>query len=193
MDMYVIRHGESEGNLYSIYDGWYDVKLTEKGKNDALSARAKLEGIEFEKVYASDLSRAMDTCRIALPGWEFETVPLLREIGVGKIGGVPHKEAIAEYGDILLNARKKRDYTFFGGESHAMQKARIAQFMDEITRRGHQDKIAVFAHWGSIYCMLEHVLLGEGRFDEHNILIPNCSVQVFNWNGKRWRLNGWNI
>ena len=31
MKLYVIRHGQSVGNLRGVYTGWADVPLTEKG------------------------------------------------------------------------------------------------------------------------------------------------------------------
>ena len=57
MRLYVIRHGESENNLKKCWTGWYDAPLTEKGRQDARKAGTFLQGITFDKIYASDLSR----------------------------------------------------------------------------------------------------------------------------------------
>lgn len=61
MRVYVIRHGESETNLNKKWTGWLDVHLTDKGKDDAKKAGDFLKNIAFEKIYASDLSRAVET------------------------------------------------------------------------------------------------------------------------------------
>ena len=67
MRVYVIRHGESESNASKKWTGWMDVELTEKGKKDAEKAREVLKNIKFDKVYSSDLKRALDTMKIVLP------------------------------------------------------------------------------------------------------------------------------
>ena len=89
MLVYLIRHGESQSNLDKIWSGWNDVPLTEKGKLDAKKAGEYLDGIKFDKIYSSDLSRAKNTAEIAIPGCEYEQTPLLREINVGEIVGKP--------------------------------------------------------------------------------------------------------
>ena len=61
MFLYVIRHGESETNLSRHWTGWNDVNLTEKGRKDAERAGAMLQGIPFDQIYSSDLTRALHT------------------------------------------------------------------------------------------------------------------------------------
>lgn len=89
MRVYIIRHGESETNRLNCWTGWLDVDLTEKGTEDARKAGKLLEGVEFDKLYASDLIRAKQTLETALPGYEYETSPALREVNVGAIAGKP--------------------------------------------------------------------------------------------------------
>ena len=67
MRVYVIRHGESETNYKKQWTGWSDVHLTDKGKEDAKKARDFLKHISFDKIFASDLVRAVETAKIALP------------------------------------------------------------------------------------------------------------------------------
>ena len=89
MKVYIIRHGQSVNNVQHKWTGWMDVDLTEKGIEDAVRVRKILEGKVFDKVYASDLKRAIDTAKTALPGYEIETNFLLREIDVGSLAGTP--------------------------------------------------------------------------------------------------------
>jgi 2,3-bisphosphoglycerate-dependent phosphoglycerate mutase len=89
MRIYVVRHGESETNLQKRWTGWMDVQLTDKGREDARKAGEFLKGITFDKIYTSDLTRAIETAKIALPGCRYETTPLLREINVGKLENTP--------------------------------------------------------------------------------------------------------
>ena len=63
--IYLIRHGETNWNLKGkIQGGGYDVPLNENGKEQALKAAKALEGISFDAVASSSLSRAKETADI---------------------------------------------------------------------------------------------------------------------------------
>ena len=96
MLLYGIRHGESETNLSHHWTGWNDVNLTDKGRQDAARAGEMLKGIDFDAIYASDLTRALNTAQIALPGCPPKITPLLREINVGDLAGNPIDIVTAE-------------------------------------------------------------------------------------------------
>ena len=59
----VLRHGQSIFNKDNILAGWTDVVLSEKGRREALEAATKLNhlGIKFDKIFSSDLKRAIET------------------------------------------------------------------------------------------------------------------------------------
>ena len=77
MKLYLIRHGESEGNLLGVFSGWLQHNLTEKGREDACKAGRIIKKVKFDKVYSSDLNRAIETAKIALPDYECEPTPLM--------------------------------------------------------------------------------------------------------------------
>ena len=62
----VLRHGQSIFNKDNILAGWTDVVLSEKGRREALEAGTKLNhlGIKFDKIFSSDLKRAIETRNI---------------------------------------------------------------------------------------------------------------------------------
>jgi len=57
----LIRHGTSEWNALGLWQGWTDIPLAPKGKEDALRAAESLRGITIDKAYTSVLKRAKDT------------------------------------------------------------------------------------------------------------------------------------
>ena len=61
-----------------------DVPLTENGEKDALFARSVLASASFDKVYASDLCRAIRTAEIALPGCRPEIMHFVLDIAKGE-------------------------------------------------------------------------------------------------------------
>ncbi len=59
-----IRHGESEGNKVSRFNGSLDLPLTDKGREQAVKTAEYLKKYKIDKVYSSNLSRALETARI---------------------------------------------------------------------------------------------------------------------------------
>ena len=62
--LYLLRHGEIAGSEKKRYIGQTDVPLSSKGLRQAAWWKRELSHIEFEKVYSSNLIRALDTARI---------------------------------------------------------------------------------------------------------------------------------
>ena len=82
MKLYMVRHGQSETNLSRCFTGWSQVNLTEQGIADAKRAGEYLKGISFDRIYSSDLIRAVQTAQNAIPGCVPVQLPCLREIGL---------------------------------------------------------------------------------------------------------------
>ena len=183
MLVYLIRHGESQSNLDKIWSGWNDVPLTEKGKNDAKKAGEYLDGIKFDKIYSSDLSRAKNTAEIAIPGCEYEQTPLLREINVGDIVGKPFNSEEYNRIDTVLNG-----YGTYNGESFDDMSSRIKQFMDIVSATEY-NKVACFTHAGVLRVFLD-ITVGK-RLSRQNILCKNCAIAIFECDNDVWKLHSW--
>lgn len=192
MKLYFVRHGQSECNLKKIHGGCLDVPLTEQGKADAESAGHLLRGISFDKVYTSDLTRAIQTADIALPGCEKEQTPLLREICLGELEGRAPADCLKQYGEHYLTQKANRNFGDFGGEDYAMHVKRAKEFLDMVA--GEEDKnIAVFCHEGTIKCILDIVLQVGHWISIKNVVCCNGSVSVFEYKDGNWRLCQWNL
>lgn len=180
MKLFLIRHGHTVTNLEKRWTGHSDVALTEQGRREAESIRPVLEQIPFDKVYSSDLSRAVITQQLALPGYEAEQTELLREFDVGTLAG-------KLFSDIPVEQRKTYDH--YGGETTEDVCGRVRQFL-----KGLEDKpweyVAAFAHNGVLGCALRVIL----NADIPGKVIPsgNCAIHVFEFDGKIWRLLAWN-
>ena len=184
MKVFLVRHGESETNKAHLWTGWMDVPLTEKGRADATLAGRVLAGVDFDRVYASDLIRAQATAQIALPGCAYETTPLLREVNVGSIAGKPFEAVLDSEG----KPRNADGYAVFGGESTAELRERIASFM-RMLEKEQAENIAVFAHAGVLRTFLG-LVLGEA-VPIKKLLCKNCTVAVFEYRNGTWMLHSW--
>lgn len=188
MRLFMIRHGQTTANAERILAGQADVPLTELGKQQAEAIRPILAKFQFDRVYSSDLSRAIDTQRLAIPGVEGIRTPLLREIDVGTLVN----KGIDEVRQMLGGkspAVIPGQYLDFGGESAQMVSDRLRSFL-EILEQDPCENVAAFAHNGVLGVMLQTILNGE--IDRTRAYSANCAIHVFEFTKGTWRLLAWN-
>ena len=186
MRVYIVRHGQSVANVAGFRNGQGDVPLTEKGREEALEIRPKLSGVSFDRIYSSDLIRAIDTCIIALPESDPIQIKELREIDVGSLMGKTNEECLNLFGpEYSLNSA---DYNFvpYGGENLDMVFDRVSHFMHLLESLPEDLNIAIFAHFGSILSILRYVL--GCKLDRKRIFIGNSSVIEVEFRNGLWKL-----
>ena len=83
--IYIVRHGESVGNLHRICLGHTNLDLTELGLEQAKKTAETLENVDFAGIYSSDLQRAVHTAEphAKKRGLEINTSPDFRELYFG--------------------------------------------------------------------------------------------------------------
>ncbi len=185
MKLYMIRHGQSEDNLLQRHSGWAQTPLTEQGEADARRAGEALRGIPFDKIFSSDLKRAVQTCALALPERQndVEYTMLLRETNVGSLRGMRVADCFATLGDAYAENRRNHDYRAYGGENFPMQDARLREFLERVQAGGWQT-VAAFSHYWSINCVMNFVFGTEAEHREYPI--RNGAVTVFAYENGRW-------
>lgn len=188
MKLYMVRHGQSETNLAKRFTGWAQVNLTEQGIADAKRAGEYLKGLAFDRVYSSDLIRAVQTAQYALPGCEPVQLKLLREINVGALERQKIDECAALYGADFEQNRLVRNFVPYGGENQDMIRARVEQFLQMMEQESGGSVVA-FVHAGIVQTMLETVLGME--VDRSRVRCLNGSVTIFEYEGGRWMLRTW--
>ena len=191
-EVYFVRHGESECNRLGHAAGWYPTPLSELGRQQARQTGQLLSELKFDKVYSSDLVRAVETCNLALPGVEPQLSELLREIDVGSLRNQPTAKARQEHPLEYSMITKYRDFSPFGGESHAVAQDRLFRFVEtELNNLPEGSKAAVFCHLGTVLYMLNYVL--GTQVDRSGLQMNNAAVFKFiRLKSGRWQLAGWN-
>jgi len=101
----LLRHGESIMNTQKRTSGWGDTHLSEKGVAAGLKVGEllKQEGIFFDVVYSSTLSRAIKTAWLTLEGMDKMWIPVLpkwqlNETNQGAFEGKTREEIVAMLG-----------------------------------------------------------------------------------------------
>ena len=188
MKLFMVRHGQTTGNVAGLIYGQVDYPLTQKGRDQAAAIRPILEKIQFDRVYSSDLSRAIETQQIAVPGVEGIRTPLLREFDVGKLTNIPYIEAEEKYAQQLEDARTN-GYDWFGGESYEQILDRMRKFL-KLLEADPCENVIAFTHNGMLGFMLQLVL--GAQFSRTAVKSANCAIQVFEFDGDQWKLLAWN-
>ena len=191
MKLYVFRHGESVGNQQRLFSGWSQMPLTARGENQALAVREKVENLTFDRVFSSDLQRAIQTARIVLPDAEPVLDPDLREVSVGCLTERNVDECQKQYGDALQFSRRTRDFTFFGGETGEDLRIRAGRFLQRVSQLD-AEQIAVFTHEGLMKGLLS-VVLCSNWIPDQRVRHANCAYSVFTYSPEMgWGLLKWN-
>lgn len=106
MRLVLLRHGESVWNKESLFTGWTDVDLSDKGMEEARSAGRLMrdEGLDFDVCYTSFLKRAIHTLNLALEEMDREWLPVIKawqlnERHYGALQGLNKADTAAKYGE----------------------------------------------------------------------------------------------
>jgi broad specificity phosphatase PhoE len=87
LEIWLIRHGETEWTVSGAHTGRTDIPLTVRGERDAAALGHCLAGRRFALVLTSPLQRARETCRLAGYGDAARIEPDLQEWDYGAYEG----------------------------------------------------------------------------------------------------------
>jgi len=102
----LLRHGESEWNAKNLFTGWVDVRLSERGEQEARRGGELLQehNVLPDVLYTSLLRRAIHTAHIALDACDRHWIPVTRtwrlnERHYGALQGKDKKQTLETYGE----------------------------------------------------------------------------------------------
>lgn len=165
--VWMVRHGETDWNADRRFQGWTDVALNDTGRDQATLLAGALAGVRFDSVWSSDLSRAIETARLAYG--EPTADHRLRELNFGDLEGSVWDDLTP-----LVQAELVAfdGFTAPGGESIAEFKARVIEFLDGLSGGDH----LVVTHGGVIRMVTREC--GSDGFPGHT------GVVVLDWTNR---------
>ena len=98
VELWLIRHGETEWSLSGQHTSTSDIPLTDHGRQRAVELKEYLNGRKFAAVFTSPMQRARETCAIAGYGEVAQVENNLMEWNYGESEGKTTKEMRAKYG-----------------------------------------------------------------------------------------------
>lgn len=165
-----IRHGVTAWNKEGRAQGNTDVPLDQEGIQMAERAAERLQGEEWDVIYASPLIRATRTAEIIAekhPGVDFFQDKRLVEIGGGIIEGTTEDERVTKWG---LDWRNQE----LGFEPEEIINSRGMSFIEEIKQKHPGKRVLVVSHGGFIRRILS-ALVPTTEFSRN---IGNTSVSI---------------
>ncbi|MBN2527924.1 MAG: histidine phosphatase family protein [Deltaproteobacteria bacterium] len=168
LELWLVRHGETEANANHRISGWTNVQLTQTGITQAMSVRSRLNGHRFDGVWSSDLQRAIDTARLAFG--EATVDARIKEMNFGELENVYWEDADPELRKALLAFES---FSAPGGEDLHQFKNRLLSFVADLQVGRH----LIFTHGGVIRMLCKQ--FGLDRF------LKNASLIKIDWTGQR--------
>ena len=187
--VYVIRHGESVGNLHRICLGHTNLDLTDIGTAQAQKTADALADVDFSAIYSSDLIRAVHTAEphAAKRGMKIAVSKDFRELYFGdweNASVIMLKEKFCE--QFTVGWRQNfGTFTAPNGESVVEMANRMAHGIEKIAREHMGEKILLTSHaaairalWGKISGCKPSEWAGAYPFP------TNASYSVLEYDGK---------
>ena len=151
--IYLIRHGEAEGNLYRRCQGHYNSLITDNGFKQINALAKRFEDIPIDAVYSSDLFRATTTAKaICKPkGLKLFVDPRLREVGTGEWEDVPWGALERQDSESLSRFTAcDESWSVPGSDTYPGVRTRMRTALSEIAARHEGQTVAVISHGSAI-------------------------------------------
>lgn len=190
MKIYLIRHGQTTGDIEDRYGGDYDDELTDKGKAQASILADELAGSGIQAIFCSPKIRAQQTAEIVNSklNCEIKTVEDLRERNQnGVLTGMVRSEAKQKYPQMVEEVKNYKN-TIKGAEANEDFEKRIKKVFIDISNLEGYSTIGIVTHGGPIRVVFR-VILGNDDVKS----IADCAYAIFDKTGNTLnikKLNG---
>lgn len=199
--VYLIRHGKTQWNLESRYQGANgDSPLLKDSYREIELLASSLQRIPFEHAYTSPLKRARVTAQALLNHLNPE-IPLtidsrLKEFNLGKMEGMHFEDVAAKWPEVLKKFRHhpdKYDESLVEGESFLEVIARFRAAIEEYCRQYPNGNILVISHGAALNAAINALIGTPLAHLKDRGGLSNTSTTILTTNdGRHFELEKWN-
>lgn len=197
LNLYFLRHGQTQFNVLLRLQGWSNSQLTQNGINDAKKAGDVFSLVKFDAAYSSDLTRALETGRLFLKQ-AGQNLPIfeskgLREIGFGYYEGLDGRSVwnIAELKakeiyhlpkDAVIDEAMKLDMLYrldpLGlAENYEQFITRLTNGIQEIVSQHTEGNILIVSHSSAIKALFN--TLDKNYKTQHEVGNGSMSLMTY--------------
>lgn len=132
MELYILRHGETDWNKQMRMQGQVDIPLNDFGRELARATKEGIKDIRFDYIFSSPLIRAVETAEI-VTGWSREKIVTddrIKEISFGEYEGKYPDERPPEFMNFFKSPELYRPQG--SGESYEALCERTRDFIENV-------------------------------------------------------------
>ena len=195
MNIFLVRHGETEWNSLGRFQGQVDVNLNPTGLAQSLDIAKASFTWNLSAIYTSPLIRTTQIAdeigrQIGLP---VIADSRLMELSLGELEGITGQDMRNNWAEVYANWRTDPGYTTLpGGESLSELQERGWDFFLEKEMQHQNDPAILFvSHNFTIRCIISH-LLGIPWSHFHMTHLDLGSVSIIETDGNTRKLKGYN-
>ena len=179
--VYFMRHGETDLNREGRMQGQSDYPLNETGRAQARQAGARFaaQGLRFDRVYSSPLSRALETAALA-SGYAPEQIEIderLLEMGYGPYEALRFEEL----GEDVFRFLRDPEHVPApeGMEPIPALVERLGDFLRSLAAEEGEERILVVSHGVAIRAMLRNLqqVSSAWRMPIENCVLYQSSIR----------------
>ncbi|MBE0404030.1 histidine phosphatase family protein [Halomonas citrativorans] len=169
--LYLVRHGQTTGDIEDRFGGSYDDHLTPHGREQSKEVARALQLIGAESLYASPLIRAQETAAAISEATNItcRTLPDFQERNrYGVLSGLLRSEAARCFpGEVKKINDEKSNVE--GSETYSAFKKRVLFTLDKLKHDLTESPSILVAHGGIIRLLLNEL------FDIQHVKVGDCA------------------
>ena len=184
MRIYLIRHGQTTGDIENRYGGSYDDHLSDEGEMQAHKLAEKLANSGIQIILCSPLIRAQETTKIVNTklNCEIKAVENLKERNQNAIlSGMTRDEANKKYPELVELVKDYRN-TIVGAESYEDFAVRIKKAFMEISNSSGYSTLGIVTHGGPIRVIFREIL------EDREIDIADCAYAIIEVENNKFKV-----
>lgn len=186
MQIWLIRHGETEWSKSGQHTGSTDIALTGRGREQAAALKPMLAAQTFDRVLTSPMQRAIDTCQLAGLGDRAQVEPALHEWNYGIYEGQRTADIRKEQPDWSIWRSPMPE-----GEDVTQVGARAQALIDHLLGLDARH-IALFSHAHFLRTLAAVWMTGDASLGEH-LVLDTAAVSVLGFERDVRAVLKWNL
>ncbi len=193
--LYFARHGETDDNARSVFQGQTGKGLNPRGRAQARRLAERMHKSRVTSIFTSDLERAVETALIVGTACGIEPAMDrdLREVDVGSWSGKSHDEIRELYPDEWAAWSNGLDARRGGGETYGELADRVERAVVRICATDARDPVLVVSHGGAIKSYVSKILGVSAQGLRALAGVGNAGLTIIERDDRgRMRLHAWN-
>lgn len=196
IDLWLVRHGETDWNRELRFQGHLDAPLNALGRRQAQRLGEHLATLPVRPMQVSDLLRTRQTAEPVAARWQAPAQPeaLWREQAFGVIEGLTLQEVHERHPDIVQGWRRHDpDFAPEGGESRRQFHARVTQAVQRVVEHcmWQGTGSALVVSHGGVLDMVYRSATGQSLAGPRECPIPNAGLNHVRTDGVRFEIVQW--